>query len=69
PTTAPAHSSEPKGISGDYLCQQRVTGAHQTMASESPDSSATYHHTQTHHHTQTYDHTDSPILHRVLIHQ
>ncbi|WP_311567511.1 hypothetical protein [Photobacterium arenosum] len=31
PTTAPDNTREQKGISGDYLCQQRVTGAHPTM--------------------------------------
>ncbi|MGB7995075.1 MAG: hypothetical protein WCF45_03030, partial [Photobacterium halotolerans] len=40
--TVPHNTKEQKGISGDSLCQQRVTGAHQTRPSEPPNSNATY---------------------------
>ncbi|WP_237584070.1 hypothetical protein, partial [Photobacterium halotolerans] len=42
PTTTPATTSEPKGISGYALCQQRVTGAHPAVLRKTPNSSATY---------------------------
>ncbi len=44
PTTGPDNTNEQVGISGHSLGQQRVSGAHQTMAREAQHSSATYHH-------------------------